>query len=454
MRERIKGFDHVSGSSDMIRTQMIGFDDGEKVGQHYDLNFAGAYTASGDKMLDEKDPLPPCRFKAVKHDSWRADWKDVNHYWHGMTTALLPGHPIGFVEYELTDPRAWVIHMSGVNFSPDNICPVPTSLNDEARYRLTSLWEEKLIPQMKSGMDILVFLAELDEIPALVKSLAGLLKKVPGPLLRELDGMNLKEILDSMSHRWLEYNFALRPLIQDLITTVKAAQGFLKQLYSLAAGAGKPQKVHGGFQTVVAKGGETSRLFTRGSGCYPGNNGNCPYLGANPVDCQYYLDAVEMIDCVSRYGITVFYQYELPPDIAGLELKARALLSAIGLKPSLETIWELIPFSFVLDWVFPVGDIVSRLKNDPLPIKTQIMDLCMSVRTFRARSIEGRAAHGCWRNPHTVYLTVQREYYERVIGADVLDWIPNFRLPNLFQLSLGAALGWNLGQGKRVKVLH
>ncbi len=72
---------------------------------------------------------------------------------------------------------------------------------------------------------------------------------------------------------------------------------------------------------------------------------------------------------------TVYYQIDLPemPDLAGLGLLNPAQLA-----------WEVIPFSFVLDWFIPVGDWLSSLDAT---IGMSFSDGAKSVKRDHARSI-------------------------------------------------------------------
>lgn len=51
--------------------------------------------------------------------------------------------------------------------------------------------------------------------------------------------------------------------------------------------------------------------------------------------------------------------------------------SALGLSSPLQNIWEIIPFSFVIDWFVPIGDAFLRLE-DKLGFHSTISNLSMS----------------------------------------------------------------------------
>lgn len=41
-------------------------------------------------------------------------------------------------------------------------------------------------------------------------------------------------------------------------------------------------------------------------------------------------------------------------------MDARTHIDSLGLYPNLLRSWDLIPFSFVIDWVLPIGDILDK----------------------------------------------------------------------------------------------
>lgn len=67
---------------------------------------------------------------------------------------------------------------------------------------------------------------------------------------------------------------------------------------------------------------------------------------------------------VKRYGATVVCRntgtLETSGDFSGKALK---LLDFIGLHPDLATVWDLLPFSFVVDYVLPVGSLLSEFQG-------------------------------------------------------------------------------------------
>lgn len=117
--------------------------------------------------------------------------------------------------------------------------------------------------------------------------------------------------------RWLEYQYAVNPLLMD----VHAAVNRIKNAH----------EVSGWVQTVKGTSGKTDKFvqdFNLGSDWPARNTGK------------------------TRLGVFVRLDY-IPTN----DLLSHA--SSLGLTNPLEVLWEELPYSFVVDWILPVGDWLS-----------------------------------------------------------------------------------------------
>lgn len=410
-------------------------------------------------MEDEPSPPPPTGFKPCRHNSVTGSWypRDTVVFQHEHHDAKVPN---GVVTYNF----AWSTLLRRFQFTgfPD-IAAALTS-NDWSHddfWRLSHAWES-MKPSIEPSLDLLVFLAEADELPKLFMSLKEKLGKIllsdAGDVLRYIDGLKilrksegtggmlkvvLSESADSLSNDWLEYNFALKPTVNELLGIIQSLLTFRKKLEDLLAGANKPQKAHKSFTTTEEMDSiEDVSICAWGTNCEGG--GKCPYTHADTYD-EATGRRWKMTfpgGATTRIGMTVYYRYSLPDWVSGLEGSIRAFCSSLGLSPGLGTIWELIPFSFVLDWIYPLGSLLDRIKLDATPVKTELLDICFTRRLEHAFHVEG-VPYVCKRNSPVPICTGKVVKYDRVVGANHLTMIPSFRWPNWFQLSLGAALGNN-----------
>lgn len=122
---------------------------------------------------------------------------------------------------------------------------------------------------------------------------------------------------EAASNAWLELQYAIRPLLMD---ATGLAEALAKQQY---------RPVRGRVVAVKTLSGKKTRVSTESG-----------YSKVLTLEYKYSI----------KYAIS--YQLDFPamPDFAGLGLTNPAQLA-----------WELVPYSFVIDWLLPIGDFLSSI---------------------------------------------------------------------------------------------
>jgi len=355
---------------------------------------------------------------------------------------------------------------------PADLLDAPT-FTDRERERLTDQWAAAA-PQMKASLDLLVFLAELDDIGKLFKSLlkkAKLLKKFAAMdgtsfiqmsqkalgqyrVDRNLNRMSRPAIAkfyvgktwNLVGNEWLEYNFALKPTVSDFVGMITGLIQFQRKLWVLLENQGKVLKTHFGFTNTESIGEQL--LVSGACPCRNDCGDACKYPVMGPVTGGVGLRRIYTHPKKVKCTGTVMYKYTLPDWFAGMEGSLRGLLANIGFQPGLGTVCELIPFSFVVDWFLPIGKMLERFRTSPVPVYTTILDICFTKRVEESFTLAGK--HVCFLEPEKTWCEVHSRNFTRVVGEDCLTMVRGFRLPNWFQLSLGAALG--KPGGKRLRI--
>lgn len=136
--------------------------------------------------------------------------------------------------------------------------------------------------------------------------------------------------VSDFANAWLEYRYAIRPLIFEYEQVLKA------------------------LKKVIAKG---TRQTARGK-------------EVNLVDVSEEITKVvhptPSITTTSNARRTVKATYSCRAGVLfEIEDDIEALLAVWGIDQPLESVYELIPFSFILDWVFSVGDTISAWSINP-----------------------------------------------------------------------------------------
>jgi hypothetical protein len=332
-----------------------------------------------------------------------------NNTWNGVLPPL-----VDFDKYAL-NIKGLIESMTDLTDSPTDLLVFLYEIQDIARSAkfILSRWRvlKKLIDASKSAVK------NLGNVKLAVNSLSA----------------TLKLVADESSDSLLQYAFGLRPLISDVSNLVERMTRFWDNHETLKKGANKLHR--------------TSRRFVDGSFDPDLNterpvaaqcpNGDCYIAGPGSA---YYTIYGWTNPSVSA---TILYRYALPDNWDAISGKLGYALSSLGIQPGLSTIWNVIPFSFVVDWIFDIDAMLSPFHWDPSWIKVNILDMCASVK--HGYTVELRERNCPTELRDIPVFRVTRSFYERRVGNDLLNVIPPLTLPNNFQLLLGAALLWVRG---------
>jgi len=177
----------------------------------------------------------------------------------------------------------------------------------------------------RANVDIPVFIAELKDLPDLVR-------KSGGSLIRQCADANLR------------YQFGLRPLIGDLTSMLNWSQlvdNRVKELEALHSGGLRRKR------TLFSGVGLSSNSFI------PAESGF--------ASCNYRSNTITR---ERDWGFVRWYPDELIPLPKGNEkIRSQARRAVFGLTIDAVTAWELIPFSWLIDWYSSVGDYLQSKRN-------------------------------------------------------------------------------------------
>jgi hypothetical protein len=256
-----------------------------------------------------------------------------------------------------------ICHMESGSSLPATL---PTSLdwNYWNDYTLDAYSDDRDIALGKAwaGVDIseMQVLASLGEMPETVRWMTSLVGRMLG-IIRAFTAKKLsieaskffrsgKSMIDAMSELWLEFRYAVRPLVYDMHQAVSALKHVVdKSLRFTSRGYHRSStietstyvaSVEGSFESIVSRKRETKADF--------------------------------------RAGVL----YSIDSDINGL-------MSVWGLDRPFEMIWELTPFSFIIDWFFSVGDVLQSWTFNPglNPLASWITEQITEITTDSATGV-------------------------------------------------------------------
>lgn len=239
---------------------------------------------------------------------------------------------------------------------------------DERDLAVNKAWSNVDLSEMQA-------LASLGEMPETIKWVGSLylravnivrmfrMKDFRKRMLKQFKRKSKKQKLSSstdfVSDFWLELRYAVRPLMFEMQQAVTALKALISKAVRMTAR---------GFDRVDLKEQST---YTQ--------------------DLNGLLGTIESRSIrSSNYRAGVLYKVET--DLNGLT-------ALWGLDQPFETIWELTPFSFMIDWFFNVGDVIASWSVSPgiSPLSSWITERHTMVEERRLASIviSSLAPHFC-----------------------------------------------------------
>lgn len=238
-----------------------------------------------------------------------------------------------------------------------------------------------MCPSLKSDLNLSVFLAEITQL----KDLFKLWEKGAG-------------FLKNIAKGHLNYSFGWAPTINDLKNIFTQALSWQARLDDLIKRQNTMQVRHYRESPEMPSGGT---IYV-------------PALSGAPKAQSKITTTWN--SCL--YTATLKYKYKLP-QYSDLETKVRAFMDAFGAKVNLSTLWELVPFSFVVDWFAGVGDWLSSNEDDMLQPILHVEDFCHSLKLSYQTETSIKRADGAFASLQS---STSEKYYRRVgtpnMGSD------------------------------------
>jgi len=282
-------------------------------------------------------------------------------------------------------------------------CNAPLSIPADIRWdELNSIAVQTMMPTLDSGFSAATFLHELKD-----------LKRLPEFWNEK------KSALKNFASDHLNTQFGWIPFMSDVVTLCTGLKEGLSAIRDFQARAGKRQKRH--FRHFID---------------VPSPSPVTTYNG-NPQKVIQY-DSYE----VHQYSATMVYTYTVP-DMSDIVLALLGLIDRYSGLLNPTTLWDAIPFSFVVDWFFDVGAWLRQFRIELIEPRVVIHDFCHSAKLVLIRKVEYTYSGG------TVEVaSFRRELYARRRDLPIL--YHGLHLSNRFgplQASLAAALTIVGGKG-------
>jgi hypothetical protein len=286
----------------------------------------------------------------------------------------------------------------------DNLAIVLAEYQSERDIALTQAWANVDLSEAQA-------LASLGELPetihwctSLVKRMISLLRAFKNKQLTGLAAKSMqsgKSVYRESSELWLEYRYAIRPLVYDMHQ--------LTQAWNASIVPKLPRFTARGFhQHDLSTETETYRLDSAWTAFF-----NTEFIVSRVIRTR------------SKFRAGVLWN---------VSSDARVTPLLWGLDKPLETVWELIPLSFVVDWFFNVGNTISSwTANAGLNTLASWISEEITIEvtdTLPDFQVNNNSQYGLVWDSHTIApgSTVTSTTYKRRIPSPVRSKLPHFDL--------------------------
>jgi hypothetical protein len=294
------------------------------------------------------------------------------------------------------------------------------------------LWTQaciKMLPGIRPASSLINSIYELKDVKTIPHTLSAihsaldhlnsLLKGNPKVLFNSAvarGGRTLKSILNAGADVYLQGNFNVAPLLQDISNVILTVDRVKNKLNKLVAQSGRPQTTHWG--------------------CNLGGFSNSDqqiHIHGRPSDEDADVSIRRVVSYqAARFQATIEYSYEMP-DQSYKDLLVHGILDYNGLTVSPQVIWNGIKWSFIIDWLVGVGPWLSQFTGRQLEIVTHVVRSGWSVKVIRNVDISSQ--------PFGRVGACREESYFRTPAKPPLIGSLGVSGLNPKEFSLGAALG-------------
>jgi hypothetical protein len=301
-----------------------------------------------------------------------------------------------------------------------------------------------MMPSAASGFSLVNFVYELKDFRRLAQAFWNRRRIIQNLIGLDESGFRTQianHPIKSLSKAYLNYSFAWRPLVSDLLSIYRALVSTEARLREIWRRQNTPQTRH--YKTVLDN--TANYDWTAYSADIAWNGATFYYDPSSPTEIRPVMRMHARYEEIPVYHATMRYTYSCPGVLDTLA-KLRGWLDAFGVRLDASIIWNAIPFSFIIDWVVDVGGFLRRFSEDNLGLQVVIEDFCSSVSSKIIKETDVSIRRKNTSTGVTTYgdsITVSRvklRRYERRVG-----------IPNLYsalvtsglsirEASLGSAL--------------
>jgi hypothetical protein len=402
------------------------------------------------------------RAKTVRHirkTAHNGSKQGIQLYANDWIVAAYEDHGDGTYTYEWLKPRyhmCYPVMFHGAIQGEDMESPTSRILNpnqffgSDLHRRCCDRALAQALPDLEDRFSLPVFLAELKDLPGMVKGLVRMIAKAPHQI-RKL----FQKPVQQWSKHQLAASFGWIPFVSEVKTIVERLYTLREDINTFLRDANKRRTYH---YTIRLSEEDIEEITGTLDEEIIGEYQEFPaieewpwwYLSGRVSSLTWKHRMVPSISDV-MYTTTLDYSYSLgditmwAPLLAGMD--------RFGINLSLSDLWEVVPFSFVVDWFYDVQSLAERFDFTNLPAQIVINDFCESVKFGYSEShsfeledivtIPQDWSVGNWAlSPVVSFPRYEEDVYYRRAGSPTVsrEDFPNLTCPKGMQIILGSAL--------------
>jgi hypothetical protein len=297
-----------------------------------------------------------------------------------------------------------------------------------------------MLPHVRAELSLINSLIELKDFVTLKHSINGIRKFFKG-FYTQSKSASLRQLTQSTADGYLQAKFNFIPLWSDIRGVHSALKKFMRRIGVHIASEGRPLVSH--FKRELHE--FVDPEIEDSSFNYP------MYLLANLSDGRDAAGGSRVRFSRSvEYQPSLFHaQVQYNANYSAFQLehaRGLVLLDQLGVNLNPAIIWNAIPWSFVVDWFFKVGEFLNRLAIGNMEPQINIMQYSWTIKRRRKIVVSAYAetipSYPSSPNNGTAYFTypaVTEVAYRRQVGLPSASSFLTSGL-SLTEFSLGAAL--------------
>jgi hypothetical protein len=322
--------------------------------------------------------------------------------------------------------------------------PPPSDLDSLVSHALRAM-----MPKIKAELSVVNSLIELKDILTFRSTIEGVKNTIQRFITKK--SVPLRDLFRTKADVYLQYKFNIAPLLSDISGIYRSLADTERRINDLVNRSGRVRISH--FTRSLTESdvpeSSTGRLSCGVVKGYPSLVGEAQ-IWSNIEERRY-----TSID-PATFHVQVQYNY----NYTGYQVEHARLLAtldALGVNLDPSIIWNAIPWSFVVDWVFGVGRYLDSIKVGNMDPKINILQCLWSYKRSRRILVTGTvySAENLGEPPsltsHFVRPVVVESAYRRQVFSPSGSSIESSGLTPT-EFSLGAALV--LSQRRRPKRLR